>query len=158
MNQLSYTLPSELAAAVQQTLDEWQQNDGMSRLWNRDASLWTGGDEAQWLGWLDIVDASLAQVDALQDFGREIAASDISHVVLLGMGGSSMAPEVLRECFGSGPGYPALEVLDSTDPAQISTVEAAVDLPHTLFIVASKSGSTLEPNILMAYFFQRMVD
>jgi len=158
MNQLSYTLPSELAAAVQQTLDEWQQNDGMSRLWNRDAALWSGGDEAQWLGWLDIVEASLAQVDELQDFGKEIAASDITHVVLLGMGGSSMAPEVLRECFGSGPGYPALEVLDSTDPAQVRTVEGAVDLPRTLFIVASKSGSTLEPNILMAYFYQRMVE
>jgi len=158
MNQLSYTLPSELAAAVQQALDEWQQENRISRLWNRDASLWSGGDEAQWLGWLDIVEASLAQVDELQDFGKEIAASDIKHVVLLGMGGSSMAPEVLRECFGSGPGYPVLEVLDSTDPAQVSTVEGAVDLPRTLFIVASKSGSTLEPNILMAYFFQRMVE
>jgi transaldolase/glucose-6-phosphate isomerase len=158
MNQLSYTLPSELAAAVAQALEEWQQKDRMSQLWNRDASLWSGADEAQWLGWLDIVEASLAQVDELQGFGKEIAASDIAHVVLLGMGGSSMAPEVLRECFGSSTGYPALEVLDSTDPAQISTVEAAVDLPHTLFIVASKSGSTLEPNILMAYFFQRMVE
>ena len=158
MNQLSYTLPSELAAAVEQALNEWQQKDRMSQLWNRDASLWSGADEAQWLGWLEIVEASLAQVDELQDFGKEIAASDITHVVLLGMGGSSMAPEVLRECFGSATGYPALEVLDSTDPAQISTVEAAVDLPHTLFIVASKSGSTLEPNILMAYFFQRMVE
>jgi transaldolase/glucose-6-phosphate isomerase len=158
MNQLSYTLPSELAAAVQQMLDEWQQQDRMSQLWNRDASLWTGGDEAQWLGWLDVVEASLAQVDELQDFGKEIAASPITHVVLLGMGGSSMAPEVLRECFGSGSGYPALEVLDSTDPAQVSTVEGAVDLLHTLFIVASKSGSTLEPNILMAYFYQRMID
>jgi len=158
MNQLSYTLPSELAAAVQRTLDEWQQNNRMSRLWSRDASLWSGGDEAQWLGWLDIVDASLVHVDELQAFGKEIAESNITHVVLLGMGGSSMAPEVLRECFGSRPGYPALEVLDSTDPAQVSTVEDAVDLPHTLFIVASKSGSTLEPNILMAYFYQRMLD
>jgi transaldolase/glucose-6-phosphate isomerase len=158
MNQLNYTLPSELAAAVQQALDEWQQNDGMSRLWNRDASLWSGGDEDRWLGWLDIVQASLAEVDELQDFGKEIAESSITHVVLLGMGGSSMAPEVLRECFGSRSGYPALEVLDSTDPAQISTVENAVDLPHTLFIVASKSGSTLEPNILMAYFYQRMME
>ena len=158
MNQLSYTLPSELAAAVQQTLDEWQQNKGMSRLWNHDATLWSGADEAQWLGWLDIVEATLAQVDQLQDFGKEIASGSTTHVVLLGMGGSSMAPEVLRECFGSRTGYPVLEVLDSTDPAQVATVEAAVDLPQTLFIVASKSGSTLEPNILMAYFFQRMVD
>jgi len=158
MNQLSYTLPSELAAAVQQALDEWQQTNGMSRLWNRDASLWSGSDEAQWLGWLDIVADSLAHVDELQDFGKEIAESRFTHAVLLGMGGSSMAPEVLRECFGSRTGYPALEVLDSTDPAQVGSVEAAVDLPQTLFIVASKSGSTLEPNILMAYFFQRMVD
>ena len=158
MNQLSYTLPSELAAAVQQALDEWQQTNGMSRLWSRDASLWSGSDEAQWLGWLDIVADSLAHVDELQDFGKEIAESRFTHAVLLGMGGSSMAPEVLRECFGSRTGYPALEVLDSTDPAQVGSVEAAVDLPQTLFIVASKSGSTLEPNILMAYFFQRMVD
>jgi len=158
INQLDYKLPSEFATAVQQILSDWQQMDGMSRLWRRDATLWSGADEAHWLGWLDIVEATLVQVDALQGFAQEIADSTVNHVVLLGMGGSSMAPEVFRECFGSRSGYPRLEVLDSTDPAQVKTVEEAVDLQHTLFIVASKSGSTLEPNILMAYFYQRMVD
>jgi glucose-6-phosphate isomerase len=85
-------------------------------------------------------------------------ASGIRQVVLLGMGGSSMAPEVLRDTFGPQAGHVELFVLDSTDPGQISTVEAALDLEHTAFVVASKSGSTLEPNILMAWFYQRMID
>jgi transaldolase/glucose-6-phosphate isomerase len=158
MNSLSYTLPPELDAALHTALQDWQQNDKTSRLWARDASLWTGSDEADWLGWLTIVQHSLDHLDEVQSFVHELNASDIRQVVLLGMGGSSMAPEVLRDTFGQQDGYAELFVLDSTDPGQISTVEAALDLEHTAFIVASKSGSTLEPNILMAWFYQRMVD
>ena len=158
MSQLTYTLPPDLATAVQQVLDDWQNTGRMESLWGRDASVWTGSDEAHWLGWLTIAKESLDQLGELQVFAQEVATSGIRHVVLLGMGGSSMAPEVMRDTYGSGAGYPSLEVLDSTDPAQVRAVENAVDLQHTLFIVASKSGSTLEPNILKAYFFQRMVD
>jgi glucose-6-phosphate isomerase len=158
MNELTYTLPPDLSTAVQQVLDDWQTTGRMQRLWDRDAAVWTGSDEAHWLGWLTIAQESLDQLGELQAFARDVAASGITHVVLLGMGGSSMAPEVIRDTYGLQSGYPSLEVLDSTDPAQVRTVEAAVDLQHTLFVVASKSGSTLEPNILKAYFFQRMVD
>ena len=158
MNQLSFSLPRVLETELARALDDWQQQDKVSRLWQRDASLWTGRDEADWLGWLDIVQQSLAQLDEVRSFVSELGDSGIRQVVLLGMGGSSMAPEVLRETFGQQPGAAELLVLDSTDPAQINTVEKALDLAHTAFMVASKSGSTLEPNILMAYFYQRMVE
>jgi len=145
MNELTYTLPAELSAAVQQVLDDWQTTGRMARLWGRDAAVWTGSDEAHWLGWLTIAQESLDQVGELQAFAQDVAASGIKHVVLLGMGGSSMAPEVIRDTYGVQPGFPSLQVLDSTDPAQVRTVEQAVDLARTLFVVASKSGSTLEP-------------
>ena len=156
MNRLSYTLPSDLETTLKGTLGEWQQAGKLKRLWDRDATLWTGNDEADWLGWLDIARQSLQQVDELELFARDLAARDIRQVVLLGMGGSSMAPEVIAETFGQQPGFPGLIVLDSTDPAQVGAVEAAIDLEHTVFIVSSKSGSSLEPNILMAWFLQRL--
>jgi len=158
MNRLSYTLPADLEATLHSTLDAWQNDGKLERLWGRDATLWTGGDEADWLGWLNIVRQSLQQLDELESFARDLAAGDIRQVVLLGMGGSSMAPEVIAETFGQQPGYPGLIVLDSTDPSQIKAVEAAIDLEHTAFIVSSKSGSSLEPNILMAWFLQRLTE
>jgi transaldolase / glucose-6-phosphate isomerase len=158
MNHLSFSLPRVLETELAHALDDWQQHDKVSRLWSRDASLWSNTDEADWLGWLSIVEQSLAQLDGVQAFVSDLVSSGIRQVVLLGMGGSSMAPEVLRETFGQQPGAVELLVLDSTDPAQINTIEQALDLEHALFIVASKSGSTLEPNILMAYFYQRMVE
>ena len=158
MNHLSYSLPRVLETELARALEDWQQHDKVTRLWNRDASLWSNTDEADWLGWLSIVQQSLEQLDDVQSSVRELIASGIRQVVLLGMGGSSMAPEVLRETFGERSDAARLLVLDSTDPAQIATIEAALTLEHTAFIVASKSGSTLEPNILKAYFYQRMVD
>ncbi len=158
MNHLSFSLPRILETELARALDDWQQHDKVSRLWKRDASLWSNTDEADWLGWLTIVEQSVAQLDEVRSSVRGLLDSGVRQVVLLGMGGSSMAPEVLRETFGQQSGFPRLLVLDSTDPAQIGTVEAALDLEHAAFIVASKSGSTLEPNILKAYFYQRMVD
>jgi transaldolase/glucose-6-phosphate isomerase len=158
MNRLSYTLPSDLEETLHSTLDAWQNDGKLERLWGRDATLWTGDDEADWLGWLNIARQSLQQLDELESFARDLAAGDIRQVVLLGMGGSSMAPEVIAETFGQQPGYPGLIVLDSTDPSQIKAVEAAIDLEHTAFIVSSKSGSSLEPNILMAWFLQRLTE
>ena len=158
MNKLSYRLPPELTTAVEAALADWQQHDKVRRLWARDATLWTDSDEARWLDWLTAPADQLEEIADLQAFAAEIRDSGMRDVVLLGMGGSSMAPEVLRETFGAAAGYPDLKVVDSTDPAQVRSVEQAVDLAHTLFIVASKSGSTLEPNILQAYFYQRMVE
>jgi transaldolase/glucose-6-phosphate isomerase len=158
MNSLSYSLPPDLDAALRTALQDWQQNDKTARLWARDASLWTDSDEADWLGWLTIVQHSLDHLNEVEAFVHDLNASGIRQVVLLGMGGSSMAPEVLRDTFGHQAGHAELFVLDSTDPGQISTVEAALDLERTAFVVASKSGSTLEPNILKAWFYQRMID
>ena len=116
--------------------------------------LWTGSDEAKWLGWLDIVDEQHKRIGALSSLADDIQRQGFTHVLLLGMGGSSLGPEVFAETFGRQNGHPELLVLDSTDPAQIRTIESKIDPARTLFIVSSKSGSTLEPNILKQYFFE----
>jgi transaldolase / glucose-6-phosphate isomerase len=156
INSLSYTLPQKLSAAVESTLADWTKNDKVRRLWRGDASLWTGADENNWLGWLGITDDQLAHIEHLTSLAAEVKKAGFAHVLLLGMGGSSLCPEVLRLTFGKIEGYPELHVLDSTDPAQIKAIEAKIDLKNTLFIVSSKSGGTLEPNIYKQYFFTRV--
>ena len=155
LNAMSYKLPAELEKDVQAAIEEWREEGKVRRLWAADASLWTEEDESKWVGWLGIVDQQLKGVAHLQDFADEVKQARFSDVLLLGMGGSSLGPEVFGETFGSKPGYPKLHVLDSTDPAQIRHFEARVDLGRTLFLVSSKSGSTLEPNIFKQYFFER---
>ncbi|MGA2857693.1 MAG: bifunctional transaldolase/phosoglucose isomerase [Candidatus Sulfotelmatobacter sp.] len=155
MNELKTSLPEALSAAVKATTAEWQSGSKMQRLWQRDATLWTGSDEANWLGWLDIVDEQIAQHDQLSKFAKEVQQRGFQHVLLLGMGGSSLCPEVLRITFGRSTHFPNLHVLDSTDPGQVKSFEHQIDIPRTLFIVSSKSGSTLEPNIFKQYFFER---
>lgn len=150
------TPDKELLTHINATLAAWQAANGVQRLWSRDATLWTGADEARWLGWLDIVKEQLNQHEHLAAIADEIKQAGFSHALLLGMGGSSLCPEVLKTMFGAVDGFPELFVLDSTDPAQIKTFEQKVDLAHTLFIVSSKSGTTLEPNILKQYFFERV--
>ncbi len=156
ISSLRYSLPDALDKAVDARLDGWRNDGSVRRLWAHDASLWTGGPEAKWLGWLDIVAERLSHVDELVAFQNEVKEAGFEHVLLLGMGGSSLGPEVFGETFGQRAGWPKLHVLDSTDPQQIKTFENAVDLPKTLVIVSSKSGGTLEPNILKAYFWDRM--
>ena len=146
-------LPGEFAAAVKAEVENWRKHGKLRKLWARDPSVWTGGEEAKWLKWLDIVDERLAHVDELEAFAKEVRAKGFTDVLLLGMGGSSLGPEVIAETFGRHEGFPTLHVLDSTDPQQVVTYEKSVDLKKTLFIVSSKSGGTLEPNILKAYFF-----
>ena len=155
MSQLKTSLPESLATTVKATMADWQSGGKMQRLWQRDAKLWTGSDEANWLGWLDIVDEQIAQHDQLAKLAKEVQARGFQHVLLLGMGGSSLCPEVLRMTFGRVTHFPTLHVLDSTDPGQVKAFEHLIDIPKTLFIVSSKSGSTLEPNIFKQYFFER---
>ncbi len=155
MSRIKTSLPESLAAAVKTTIAEWQSSGKVKRLWQRDAALWTGSDEANWLGWLDVVDEQVAQQDQLQKIAKEVQVRGFRHVLLLGMGGSSLCPEVLRMTFGRITHFPELHVLDSTDPAQVKAFEHQIDIPKTLFIVSSKSGSTLEPNIFKQYFFER---
>jgi transaldolase / glucose-6-phosphate isomerase len=154
--QQSYVLPSSLNTVVEASLEDWREHGKVRRLWTQDAALWTGSDEGNWLGWLGITDDQLAHVEHLRNMAKEAQNAGLSHAVLLGMGGSSLGPEVMRMTFGTVPGFPELHVLDSTDPAQVKRVETQADLAHTLFIVSSKSGGTLEPNILKQYFFERV--
>ncbi len=119
VNRQTSTLPKEMTTAVKKAADDWRANGKVRRLWQCDASLWTGTDEAKWLGWLGVTENQIAQNDNLA-------------------------------------GYPELHVLDSTDPAQVKAFESKLDFAKTLFIVSSKSGSTLEPNIFKQYFFERV--
>ncbi len=152
-----YTLPPDLAAKVREVVADWQRTGKARRLWAHDTSLWTGHHEDRWLGWLGITDDQLAHLTPLKDLAREVTAAGFSHAVLLGMGGSSLCPQVLHDIFGAKAGFPDLHVLDSTDPAQIASVESVIDIRRTLFIVSSKSGTTLEPNILFQYFKARVL-
>ena len=156
LNRQTYKLPGPLAVAVASSLEEWKKNNKVARLWQKDASLWSGTDESNWLGWLTITEEQLAHIDALKKIAEDVKKARFKHALLLGMGGSSLCPEVLRMTFGKIKGYPELHVLDSTDPAQIKAIEAKVDLKSTICIVSSKSGSTLEPNIYKQYFFERV--
>jgi len=154
----SYTagLPDAIRAAVDEEIERWRAQGGVGRLWSRDASLWTGADEARWLGWLGVVEDQLAHADFLEMIRNRAQAAGFRHTVLLGMGGSSLFPDMLAEAWGPQPGFPELLVLDSTDPAEIAALESRIDLEATLFIVSSKSGSTLEPNVFRQYFFDRV--
>jgi len=156
VSQQSASLPADLDAAVKKNLNDWRASGKVRRLWQKDASLWTGDDEAKWLGWLDIAAEQIANAAKLREIVADIKNDGFRDILLLGMGGSSLCPEVLALTFGQTPGFPQLHVLDSTDPAQIKSCEASIDLAKTLFIVSSKSGSTLEPNIYKQYFFERV--
>ncbi|MGB6875750.1 MAG: bifunctional transaldolase/phosoglucose isomerase [Candidatus Acidiferrales bacterium] len=151
----TYSLSQGLDNEVKKTLDEWASAGKMRRLWARDASLWTNTDESKWLGWLGVTEDQMMQAKQLAEVGSEVKSQKFTHALLLGMGGSSLCPEVLSKTFGKIDGYPELHILDSTDPAEIKAVESKIDVKKTLFIVSSKSGTTLEPNIFKQYFFER---
>lgn len=150
----SFGLPSDLQKAVSEAQKNWDSNKSTERLWKKDASLWTNSDESKWLGWLDIVDQQLANVSKFKALNAEIREDGFTRILLLGMGGSSLAPEVFSVTFGKQAGSPELLVLDSTDPVYIRSMRAKIDPARTLFCVSSKSGTTLEPNIYMQYFFE----
>ena len=154
IHQPTYTLGKGLQSDLDEALRDWRVNDKVRRLWEGDSTLWSGSDEAKWLGWLDIIERQLACLDLIDDFAADVRNEGFTHVLLLGMGGSSLSPEVLSETFGQKEGSPRLYVLDSTDPAQVKAFEDKLDPAKTLFIVSSKSGSTLEPNIFKQYFFE----
>jgi len=128
-----------------------ERSDLIDRIWERDPTVWTGADEAKWLGWLDEPRQMRERVGELASFADTVAEEGLDAVVLLGMGGSSLAPEVLRRTFGSS----SFHVLDTTHPRAIRALEAAIDLERTLFVSASKSGSTLETRSHTDYFWQR---
>ena len=153
---ISISLPEELKKSLEATQAEWSNDGKLARLWAKDATLWTNDDESKWLGWLDIVERQQKDLAEFAALREDVQAAGFEYCLLLGMGGSSLCPEVLALTYGKQAGFPALHIVDSTDPAQVKAVHDAIDLTKTVAIVASKSGSTLEPNILKDYFFEAM--
>src|SRR3982075_2571781 len=147
-------LGSDIGKAVETATEEWRASAKIRRLWQHDQSVWTGTDEDKWLGGLDSPAAS--DVADYEDFARRVKGQHFTDAVVLGMGGSSLGPEVLAETFARKPGFPKLHVLDSTDPAQVRSLQASINIANTLFIVSSKSGGTTEPNVMKEYFFARV--
>ena len=139
---------------MKRMLAEFQSKDIINRIWHKDHTVWKNDptEISDRLGWLQIIDAMVDHISELTSFAGEIKKAGFHHVVLLGMGGSSLGPEVLRQTFGSAPDYPALIVLDSTHPNAVEAVTRSIEPRHTLFLVSSKSGSTVETNSLYHYF------
>ncbi|MCA9471409.1 MAG: bifunctional transaldolase/phosoglucose isomerase [Nitrospirales bacterium] len=160
IDRVSYALGT-WEGAVNEQLAELQKNDVVRRVWAKDPTVWhrDAGHQKiirQALGWLTISQEQLPHVSQLQAVAKDVKEAGFKHVLLLGMGGSSLCPEVLRMTFGTIPGYPELHVLDSTVPSQVRAFENQVDLAATVCIVASKSGSTTEPLVFQKYFYERM--
>ena len=148
-------IPDSLRPAVRDLFAKAAEQRLAERLRAGDGSLWGAPatpEVANRLGWLTIAERMLAETGELESFGAEVRAAGVRDLLLLGMGGSSLAPEVLRRAFGPQAGAPTLHVLDSTDAAAIRAAQAAIDVEHTLFIVSSKSGGTIEPLSLFAHF------
>ena len=135
--------------------DRFAAADGTKRLWQRDATLWTGADEADWLGWLHPTQPEERELAPLRALAAEARNEAIEQVVVMGMGGSSLCPDVLAETFAPADGYPRVRVLDSTVPGQITSLRDEVEGTKTWFVVPSKSGGTIEPNAFLAYFFEQ---
>jgi transaldolase/glucose-6-phosphate isomerase len=150
------SLPHDLDEQVDATLRKWRDDDMGARIWARDPSVWTRSGEQDWLGWLDVAFDQATHAKRFTDLVDDVRSAAFTDAVVLGMGGSSLCPDVLATTFMPQAGLPRLRVLDSTDPQQVKAMQDAVDLTTTLFFVSSKSGTTLEPNIFAAYFFERM--
>ncbi len=141
--------------AINAELAKWQKENKVERLWAGDPTLWTDEEENKWMGWLNVA-AENKYVPRITALANEIKSSGITNIVLLGMGGSSLFPAMMAKIFGQIPTYPRLHVLDSTDPLHILHLEERIDLNKTFFVVSSKSGTTLETNMLREYFFTRL--
>jgi transaldolase/glucose-6-phosphate isomerase len=149
----------KLQSRVDRRLKAWQAQQFGSRLWKKDPTLWSADSAPELtdrLGWLEMPQSMQQQVEALRQFAKKANADGMRHVVVLGMGGSSLAPEVFQQSFGSQSDYPALMVLDSTHPAAVKALEAKIDLDRTLFLVSSKSGTTTETNSFFYYFWDKL--
>jgi transaldolase / glucose-6-phosphate isomerase len=147
-------LGSSIGTPVEKSTEDWRASAKIRRLWQHDKSVWTGTDEDKWLGWLH--SPAAADIADYEDFAQRVKGQNFTDAVVLGMGGSSLGPEVLAQTFEKKAGFPKLHVLDSTDPAQVRNLQASINVANTLFIVSSKSGGTTEPNVMKDYFFERV--
>ncbi|HYE14520.1 MAG TPA: bifunctional transaldolase/phosoglucose isomerase, partial [Pyrinomonadaceae bacterium] len=148
------------ADAVAAAIKEADAGDVMRRIWRKDAALWKSEEDHQKviknsLGWLNVADEMIGVEDELIEYAGRISGEGFRHVVVCGMGGSSLCPEVLRRTFGRQDGFPELLVLDSTDPDTIAALEDEIDVGKTLFVIASKSGTTTEPLMFYRYWYDR---
>ncbi len=158
------TFPGSYDDLIAARLETWESSGFSERLWQHDGTLWISDPNqaavtpelSDRLGWLDLPESMAAEVGELSGFAVEIRDAGVTDVVLLGMGGSSLAPEVLMTIFGNAPGFPALRVLDSTHPDAISILDNSIDLRKTIFLVSSKSGGTIETLSFYKYFFHRV--
>jgi glucose-6-phosphate isomerase len=153
---IRFAVPQDLRGAVDQASADWKANGKVDRFWQKDPTLWTSDGEEKWMGWIDIVERQQRELGNLAELGADVQTAGFKNVMLLGMGGSSLCPEVLAVTFGQQTGFPALHILDSTDPAYVKSKIDSVKLSETLVVVASKSGSTLEPNVLKQYFYDQI--
>ena len=150
---------SGIGEAVDRRLSDWGRDRTVERLWNRDHTVWFPDDRPELsdrLGWLDLPAQMPDRIPDLEAFAAGVAAEGFRHAVVLGMGGSSLAPEVFQATFGHRDGYPRLLILDSTHPAAVTATAATIDLSNTLFVVSSKSGGTLETTSFFKYFWRRV--
>ena len=146
-------------AAVDEQLATWGAEAFATRLWKKDPTLWSAEPQPELedrLGWLDLPTRMGAIIPELESFAEDVANTGFRHVVILGMGGSSLAPEVYQAVLGNRPSHPELLVLDSTHPAAVRTLEERITLAETLFVVSSKSGTTLETLSFFRYFWDRI--
>jgi glucose-6-phosphate isomerase len=151
-----FAVPADLRAAYDAACADWQAGSKVERFWQKDPGLWTRHGEEKWMGWIDIVERQQKDLSSFAELAGDVQSAGFKSVLLLGMGGSSLCPEVLAKTFGRRPRFPELRIVDSTDPAQIMAACDEVNLGEALIIVASKSGSTLEPNILKQFFYEEM--
>ena len=151
-----WSAPRDLNDATEDEVSRWEDEDRIERLWAGDVSLWSGDDEDKWMGWLHVSFDQQAHIEEFLRLQREVSDEGFEQVVLLGMGGASLCAEVLRWSFGKISGAPDLQVLDSTDPAQVLSLDSRIDYQRTVFIVSSKSGTTLESSMLLSYFVKRV--
>lgn len=152
-----------LQADVDAALDRMSRDRTIDAVYARDPAVWSADPAVQAmianrLGWLQAPGTMVAELPHIRAFAERVRLSGMTDVVLLGMGGSSLAPEVLRVIVGVAPGWPRFHMLDSTDPDAVRRVDQAITLDRTLFILASKSGGTIEPNSMAAYFRRRLED
>ncbi|MGD9346490.1 MAG: hypothetical protein PVH84_11535 [Candidatus Aminicenantes bacterium] len=148
----------EYQTRIKERLSAWAGQKLVQRLWRKDHTLWSAEPVAELsdrLGWLTLPDVEHKDLDDMASFAEKVRSDGFTRIVLLGMGGSSLAPEVFARCFGSSPGYPELTVLDSTHPEAVRSLEDRLTFADTLFCVSSKSGTTLETLSLYKYFWGR---
>lgn len=153
--------PGQLQENLNHQFTFFSKQSIVNRLWEKDYSIWRSEEEHKnsilnRLGWLNSIALMKENAEHLLSFGNEIKNAGFTHVVVLGMGGSSLCPDVCRVTFGSAPGFPQLLVLDSTNPTSVLRIEKQINLTTTLFIVASKSGGTTETNMFYKYFYERV--